>query len=70
MVIPLHPPDGGEPVLVPGIPVKLSNVEEEHEQRVPWVGEHTSEVLGKELGLDDAEIAALVERGVIGADRP
>ena len=68
MVIPLHPPDGRDPVLVPGNPVKLSNVEEEHEQRVPWVGEHTSEVLGKELGLDDAEIAALVERGVIGAN--
>ena len=68
MVIPLQPPDGDEPVLVPGNPVKLSNVEEEHEQRVPWLGEHTSEVLGKELGLDDTEIAALVERGVIGAD--
>lgn len=69
MVIPLQASDArAAPVLVPGNPVKLSNVEEEHEQRVPWLGEHTSEVLGKELGLDDAEIATLVERGVIGAD--
>ena len=68
MVIPLTPPDGGVPVLVPGNPVKLSNVEEEHEQRVPWVGEHTNEVLQKELGLDDAELSALAERGVIGRE--
>jgi crotonobetainyl-CoA:carnitine CoA-transferase CaiB-like acyl-CoA transferase len=48
--------------------VKLSNVEDEFEQRVPWLGEHTSEVLQKELGLDDAAIASLAERGVISVE--
>jgi hypothetical protein len=32
---------------------------------VPWLGEHTDEVLGAELGLDDAGLAALREAGVI-----
>jgi hypothetical protein len=32
---------------------------------VPWVGEHTGEVLRAELGLDDAQLAALAETGII-----
>jgi formyl-CoA transferase len=54
-----------EPVLVPGNPVKLSGVSEGPETRVPWVGEHTEEVLRDELGLDDAELAALRDAGII-----
>jgi crotonobetainyl-CoA:carnitine CoA-transferase CaiB-like acyl-CoA transferase len=68
MVTPLTPPGGGAPVLTPGNPVKLSNVEDEHEQRVPWLGEHTNEVLQKELGLDDAAVASLADRGVISVE--
>ena len=32
---------------------------------MPWVGEHTDEVLAAELGLDDAAMAALREKGVV-----
>jgi hypothetical protein len=32
---------------------------------VPWVGEHTDEVLRADLGLDDAELARLRDAGVI-----
>ena len=35
------------------------------ETRVPWVGEHTDEVLRRELGLGDDDLAELVAAGVI-----
>lgn len=54
-----------QPILVPGNPVKLSHMAEGPETRVPWVGEHTDEVLRAELGLDDDTLAKLRERGVI-----
>jgi crotonobetainyl-CoA:carnitine CoA-transferase CaiB-like acyl-CoA transferase len=54
-----------EPILVPGNPVKLSNMTEGPETRVPWVGEHTTELLQQELGLDDTELARLRDRGII-----
>jgi crotonobetainyl-CoA:carnitine CoA-transferase CaiB-like acyl-CoA transferase len=54
-----------EPVLVPGNPVKLSKMADGPETRVPWVGEHTEEVLRKELGLSDRELAELRAAGVI-----
>ena len=52
-------------VIVPGNPVKLSKMAEGPETRVPWVGEHTDEVLRRELGLGDDELAELVAAGVI-----
>jgi len=58
--------DGPDPVLVPGNPVKLSKVAEGPETRVPWLGEHTDEVLGTELGLTDERLAELRSAGVIG----
>jgi crotonobetainyl-CoA:carnitine CoA-transferase CaiB-like acyl-CoA transferase len=57
--------DVDEPVLVPGNPVKLSKMADGPETRVPWVGEHTDEVLRKELGLSDGELADLRAAGVI-----
>jgi crotonobetainyl-CoA:carnitine CoA-transferase CaiB-like acyl-CoA transferase len=54
-----------EPVLLPGNPVKLSKVDEGPETRVPWLGEHTREVLRAELGLKDNELDQLVAEGVI-----
>src|SRR5690606_41412047 len=53
-----------EPVRVPGNPVKLSAVAEGPETRVPWVGEHTDEVLRAELGLADDQLAELRDAGV------
>ena len=35
------------------------------ETRVPWVGEHTDEVLAAELGLSDGELSKLAVDGVI-----
>ena len=60
-------PDGSplDPVLIPGNPVKMSKVAEGPETRVPWVGEHTAEVLRAELDLSDVDIAKLREAGVV-----
>ena len=55
-----------QPVLVPGNPVKLSAVAEGPETRVPWLGEHTDELLRTELGLTDDEIKTLRADGVLG----
>ena len=66
MVVEMDRPDGvSTPVRVPGNPVKMSKVARGPESRVPWVGEHTTDVLRAELGLDDAEIARLRADGVI-----
>ena len=62
-----HPRFDGvdRPVLVPGNPIKLSRMAEGPETRVPWLGEHTGEVLHAELGLGDDELASLRADGVI-----
>ena len=66
MVVEMERVDGGEqPVLIPGNPVKLSKVAEGPETRVPWVGEHTEEVLRDELGLSDEQLDELVAAKVI-----
>jgi crotonobetainyl-CoA:carnitine CoA-transferase CaiB-like acyl-CoA transferase len=65
MLVEVEPPSGGEPYVLPGNPVKMSAVAEGPETRVPWLGEHTDEVLAAELGLDDDALAALRESGVV-----
>lgn len=65
MLMEIPRPDGGDPVLTPGNPVKMSRVSEGPDVRMPWLGEHTDAVLAAELGLDDARIAELREAGVI-----
>ena len=57
--------DGDQPVLVPGNPVRLSKVAMGPETRVPWLGEHTDEVLAAELGLSPERIAELRAAGVV-----
>jgi crotonobetainyl-CoA:carnitine CoA-transferase CaiB-like acyl-CoA transferase len=54
-----------QPVLVPGNPVRLSKVAMGPEGRVPWLGEHTDEVLATELDLDATAIADLRTRGIV-----
>src|SRR5439155_8604599 len=67
MVVEMPRVDGVEaPVLIPGNPIKLSKVAAGPETRVPWVGEHTDDVLRAELGLTDAELADLRADGAIG----
>jgi formyl-CoA transferase len=58
--------DVAQPVLLPGLPVKFAEVAEGPERRVPWLGEHTDEILASELGLGPGELAALRAGGVIG----
>jgi formyl-CoA transferase len=66
MLVEMPRTDGvAEPVLIPGNPVKLTNVAEGPETRVPWLGEHTDEVLADELGLTEGELAALRDAGTI-----
>ena len=66
MLVEVPRTDGVEqPVLVPGNPVKLSAVAEGPETRVPWLGEHTDEVLAAELGADAARLAHLRDAGAI-----
>jgi crotonobetainyl-CoA:carnitine CoA-transferase CaiB-like acyl-CoA transferase len=65
MLVEVPRTDGGDDVLVPGNPVKLSNVAEGPETRVPWVGEDTAAVLSAELGLDADTVERLRRSGVI-----
>ena len=66
MLVEVPRTDGvAEPILVPGNPVKMSKVAEGPEHRMPWVGEHTNDILHDELGLDDAELAKLRDAGII-----
>ena len=57
--------DVPEPIIIPGNPIKMSKVAEGPERRVPWIGEHTEDVLRDDLGLDDEEIGTLRAEGVI-----
>jgi len=65
MLMEIPRPEGGDPVLTPGNPIKMSRVSEGPDVRMPWLGEHTNEVLSTELGLDDARIEQLRSDGVI-----
>jgi len=66
MLVEMPRTDGiADPVLIPGNPVKLTRVAQGPETRVPWLGEHTAEVLGGELGLTTTQLAALRADGVI-----
>lgn len=66
MLVEVPRTDGEPPYLMPGNPVKMTKVAEGPETRVPWVGEHTDEVLHHELGLSDAELLRLRDAGAIG----
>lgn len=65
MLMEIPRPEGGDPVLTPGNPIKMSRVSEGPDVRMPWLGEHTNEVLAAELGLDEARIDQLRADGVI-----
>jgi crotonobetainyl-CoA:carnitine CoA-transferase CaiB-like acyl-CoA transferase len=52
-------------VLIPGNPVKISGVPDGPDARVPWLGEHTRQVLTGELGLASTEIDRLYADGVV-----
>jgi formyl-CoA transferase len=67
MVVEIARPDGvDQPVLVPGNPIRLDGTPRPTEGRVPWLGEHTDEVLAAELGLGPDQLGPLRRDGVIG----
>ncbi len=55
----------GATVKVIANPVRLSETPVDYRRAAPLLGEHTAEVLGAELGLDAAAIAALHAEGVV-----
>jgi crotonobetainyl-CoA:carnitine CoA-transferase CaiB-like acyl-CoA transferase len=66
MIVEMTRSDGiASPILSPGNPVKLSRMAAKPPSRVPWIGEHTEEVLRDELGLSDNELSSLRNAGVI-----
>jgi formyl-CoA transferase len=66
MLVEMPRSDGvDQPILTPGNPVRLSKVARGPETRVPWLGEHTGEVLRKDMGLTDGELDALRAEGVV-----
>ncbi len=66
MVVEIPRSDGeSQPVLTPGNPVRMTGLQPRHEQRVPWLGEHTTDVLAHELALGKGEIEDLRREGVV-----
>ncbi|MDN4592108.1 formyl-CoA transferase [Xenophilus aerolatus] len=64
MVLPIRLDDGSE-VLLPGFVPKLSATPAGHRRNAPALGADTYAVL-REVGLSEAQIVALRERGVVG----
>lgn len=62
-----HPQAGDFQLLAP--PVHLSDSEVDL-VRAPLLGEHTAEVIARELGLANDDIRALGDRGVLGLEPP
>jgi formyl-CoA transferase len=56
--------DDGSRLMVPGIVPKLSATPGSQRRNAPRLGENTDEVL-REIGLTDAQIAQLRDKGVI-----
>jgi crotonobetainyl-CoA:carnitine CoA-transferase CaiB-like acyl-CoA transferase len=66
MLVSIERPDQPDrPVLVPASPVRMSALSSEPDTPVPWLGQHTDEVLAAELGLAPDELAALRAQQVI-----
>ena len=61
--------DDGTQLAVPGIVPKLSLTPGTHRRNAPALGQDTDAVL-REVGLTDAQIAALRERGIVAGARP
>ncbi len=65
MLIEVPRPDSDQPLLVVGNPIKMSDASEGPVTRWPTLGQHTDEVLKKDLGLSDSDLAGLRQRRVI-----
>ena len=66
MLVPIKRDDQPDrPVLVPASPVRMSAMAAAADGPVPWLGQHTDEVLQSELGLGADELSALRTHQVI-----
>lgn len=65
MLLKVRRPDATDPMLVVGNPLKLSAVEDLVDWDWPRLGQHTDEVLGELLDLDETELERLREDAVI-----
>jgi crotonobetainyl-CoA:carnitine CoA-transferase CaiB-like acyl-CoA transferase len=67
MLVGIDRTDGvDQPVLVPGNPALIVDRYEGGDRRIPWLGEHTDEILRDELGLTDAAIEGMRSSSVVG----
>jgi crotonobetainyl-CoA:carnitine CoA-transferase CaiB-like acyl-CoA transferase len=66
MLVPIERSDQPDrPVLVPASPVRLSAMPAPPDGPVPWLGQHTDEVLRSELSLGADELSELRTRQII-----
>jgi len=65
MLVEVERPDGDEPLLVVGNPIKLSETPEAETTRWPTLGQHTEAILNEDLGMSAGEIEGLLSRGII-----
>jgi len=59
-----HPVHGS--IRIPVLPFRFDRGPRWSRMAPPTVGQHNDEVLGKDLGLSESQIAALAEQGIIG----
>ena len=60
-----HPATDGRPAKLIASPLKLSETPVSYRRSPPLIGQHTEEVLGEFLDMDDKEVAGLRKRGVV-----
>ena len=65
MKIQMDHPLSAEPVDLIGNPIKMSATPATYRRPPPTMGQHTDDVLSDMLGLSDADLSGLKERGVI-----
>lgn len=61
----MYHPELGRNIPYCGPFIRLSETPIQYRRRAPLIGEHNQEIYGGELGLKDAELKALKEKGVI-----
>ena len=67
MLVGIDRTDGvDQPVLVPGNPAVIVDRCEGGDRRIPWLGEHTDEILRNELALTDTAIERMRSSSVVG----
>ena len=61
--------DGGAATKLIGNPIRFSRTPIEYERAPPRLGAHTSEILRRDIAMPEAEVARLIEQGIVSNDR-